>query len=252
MNESGGLVMAGPVVSAREARYQSLAAEWRAIVKRPAPSEARFVVLKAEADALLDAGRWSSGPADLLTVLGRAGDELFHSRMLAWLMTPSGRHGLRRAFLLAFLEQLWPREALFATGPVTVSTEVARSDEDDAGNRHEARADIEILGDGATVVIENKVGAGEQALQCERQYWAWRQLPDPRWIYLTPRGEPPASAASPAAQAAWRTRTYRDVRRALARALDETSDAPLHTGRSTAIQYLATLDAHAIFTGRRR
>jgi hypothetical protein len=91
-----------------EARLSLVAAEWAAIAARPAPDDATFRALRDEAEAIKQAGKWVSGPADVLTILGRHRDELFHSRMLGWLMSPSGRHGLGDRFLRAFLAEALP------------------------------------------------------------------------------------------------------------------------------------------------
>jgi PD-(D/E)XK nuclease superfamily len=232
-----------------EARFIALAAEWRALnAPLPAPSEGRFAELRAEAQAIRTAGRWVSGPADLLTILRRHRDELFHSRLLGWLLGPTGRHGLGDRFLGAFLDEIWPGEGLAEDpGTVEIDLEVTRSGASDAtGEILESRADIVIHLESLVVVIENKLDAGEQADQCERVYWSWVHDPvDVRWIFLTPSGHPATSASSPEARSAWRTASYSQVRRALATALAAAPDAPAEGGRASALQYLATLAAQA-------
>lgn len=177
----------------------------------------------------------------MLSVLGRQRDELMHSRLLAWLMIPTNRHGLGRRFLAAFLDRLWPGEELLRSGPVRVDTEVLNSGPDDAGSTREARADIVLRGQNATVVIENKLDAGEQPDQCERLYWAWTSEPgDTKWVFLSPNGRAPVTVASAAATAAWRSMSYAEVREVLAGAVDD-ADPSDSTGRRTAAQYLASL-----------
>ena len=66
-----------PSISERERRFEAVAAEWRRIAADARrPNEIRFSALKREADAIIDAGQWVSGPADMLSVLGRQRDEL--------------------------------------------------------------------------------------------------------------------------------------------------------------------------------
>jgi hypothetical protein len=177
----------------------------------------------------------------MLSVLGRQRDELAHSRLMGWLLVPTNRHGLGRRFLTGFLDHLWPGDDLLRSGPVFVETEVSASALDEAGGARAARADIVLRGDGLTVLIENKLDAGEGLDQCERLYWAWASEPgDTRWVFLTPSGRPPITAVSEAARSAWRTMSYGDLRAALASAIADGSGSEA-TGRSTAQQYLASL-----------
>lgn len=177
----------------------------------------------------------------MLSVLGRQRDELVHSRLIGWLLGPTNQHGLGRRFLNAFLDYLWPDERLLPSGPVVVETEMTRSAADELGSMREARADIVLHGDGVTVLIENKLDAGEQPEQCERLYWAWADEPvDTRWVFLTPTGRAPVTATSQAARSAWRTMSYGDVRELLTGAV-ESAGVSSSTGRSSAMQYLATL-----------
>src|SRR4051794_1933502 len=52
-------------------------------------------------------GVWMSGPVDLMTILDLQRDELSHSAMVAWLLTPTGTHGLGSRLLEAILESGW-------------------------------------------------------------------------------------------------------------------------------------------------
>jgi hypothetical protein len=199
--------------------------------------------MKAEALQMQAAGHWVSGPGDLLTILGRQRDELFHSRMLAWLLSPTGRHGLGDRFLRAFLAAAWPGESLADGGTVQIELERPGAGTSTVtGESLEARADLVIRLESVVIVIENKLDAGEQESQCERLYWSWAGEPtDVRWLFLTPNGRPPATATSDEARAAWRPLSYSKVRRALLAVLDATVGSPFETGRSSAFQYLATL-----------
>jgi hypothetical protein len=224
-----------------EVRFQELRTEWSAMTELPPPDRVRFDEVRLEAEAIIEAGLWSSGPADMLTVLGRHRDELMHSRMISWLLVPTHRHGLGRAFLTGLLDRLWPGDLLMRSGAVLAETEVSLSALDEGGRLREARADIVIQGEGPIVVIENKLDAGEGSEQCERLYWAWAAEPgEVRWVFLTPTGRQPVTATSDSARAAWRTLAYADVREILSSALERTKGNAA-SGRPTAIQYLSTL-----------
>ena len=228
-----------------EAQHAAMAAEWAAIAIRPVPQERGFLAVRDEADAIKKAGNWVSGPADLITILGRHRDELFHSRMLGWLMNPSGRHGLGDRFLLEFLAEALPGVAADPRG-VQITLEVTRTGISDVtGETVEARADLVVATESLVVVVENKVDAGEGNNQCERLYWPWaKDSIDTRWVFLTPSGRDPISATSDEARAAWRTISYQQIRRVLARTLDEAPAQEDGLGRASARQYLATLAAH--------
>lgn len=222
-------------------RFDKVRAEWLAITQLPPPDLERFTDVKRQADTLIDAGLWTSGPSDMLGVLGRQRDELMHSRLIGWLLIPTNRHGLGRAFLAGFLDHLWPGEALLRSGPVFVETEEKGSALDELGRQRDARADIVLRGEGLTVLIENKLDAGEQPDQCERLYWAWAAEPgETRWVFLTPTGRPPVTATSTAAISAWRAMSYAELRRVVSAAIENAATSQ-STGRATAMQYLASL-----------
>jgi hypothetical protein len=233
--------MSGTYSSELDARFNAVRAEWLAIAQQAAPDSHAFERVRHEADALISAGLWTSGPADLLSVLGRQRDELAHSRLIAWLLVPTNRHGLGRRFLVAFLDHLWPGEALMARGPVSVETEVVGAGLDATDRTREARADIILRGGGLTVLIENKLDAGEQPDQCERLYWGWANEPgETRWVFLTPTGREPTTTVSDTAKSAWRTMSYRNVRDVAANVLSDAIDSDA-LGLATARQYLETL-----------
>lgn len=228
-----------------ETQFADLEREWRALVPSDVPNESAFASASTEAKDIRARGRWVSGPSDMLTILGRHRNELVHSRLLAWLLNPTGQHGLGDRFLRAFLESLWPGDDTLAPGVVEIELERARTGLNErTGLMVEARADLVIRLDAAVVVVENKVDAGEQPAQCERLYWSWVHDPtEVRWVYLTPTGRPPTTAASPEALAAWRTASYAQVTNSLSQVLDEASGSPGDLGRASARQYLATLVA---------
>src|SRR4029079_7813812 len=76
-------------MTAAAIRIESTRAEWHAITRRPRVDLERFTAVKTEADDLVNRGLWTSGPSDMLSVLGRQRDELIHSRLIAWLLVPT-------------------------------------------------------------------------------------------------------------------------------------------------------------------
>jgi hypothetical protein len=228
-------------------RFDEVAAEWRALVRPAAPDTARFRALKGEADEIIQRGSWVSGPDDLMSVMGRQRDEVMHSRVIAWLLRPTGRHGLGSRFLNEVMAHVWPDEDPIGSVLVTVDTETTRSAADDEGESREARADIVIYGESVTIVLENKVDAGEGIDQCERLYWSWADQPtETRWLFLSPTGRAPVTATSAEALAAWRTISYGELRSLLTRLLSSPGQPDAAIGRSTAYQYLATLAKVAV------
>jgi len=234
-----------------EERYQALALEWQHTQPpsgpRPIPDEAAFLAARAEVDAIRAAGHWVSGPGDLLSILGRQRDELFHSRLIGWLLRPNGRHGLGNRFARAFFAEIWPGEEIDTGGGIAVELERTRSGRSDAtGRTVEARADLVVSLESLVIVIENKLDAGEGHDQCERLYWPWsRDAVETRWVFLTPSGREQVTATSEVARAAWTSAGYGQVMRALETALSTAPDLGDAPGRSSARQYLATLHVQA-------
>ena len=181
--------------------------------------------MESEYRSLVAAGKWTQGPADVFGIVGLSRSELHHSAMLAWLLDPTGRHGMGECFALAFTELVAgvPRESV---GVRRVQTEV---------QRRETRADIVVWAQEITVVIEVKVDAGEGMRQCDRLFERFSAEPGSRFVFLTPSGTAPSTATGPAATAfvpiAWH-----QVADLLASAMASTSC------RSTAVVgYLETL-----------
>jgi hypothetical protein len=231
-----------------EGRFAHVAREWARITNAAGPlDDDHFAAIAGEAQGIVDAGRWVSGPEDLLTIIGRQRAELFHSRVLGWLMTPTGKHGMGSAFLLRLVRELWPDEEVGTGGPIVIELEKSRSGVSTvSGETHEARADVVVSLERIVIVVENKLDAGEQPAQCERLYWAWRDSAvDSRWVYLTITGRRPTTAYSDEALSAWRTLSYAQVAVALDAALADTDRGELHPGRAAALQYLTTLQAQA-------
>ena len=152
----------------------------------------------AEVAELKRTGKWRSGPSDVLTIIGRHRDELTHSAMVEWLMTPTGHHGLGTRVLEAILEAGWPD-----SDPPSAIDHVILERETSYGDR---RADIIVRFDDMTLVVENKIGATESNDQCEDVYQQWIEpARDVRFLLLTLSGSPPATTMTPDASDAWRS-----------------------------------------------
>lgn len=214
--------------------FADLSADWAGVA---AASHARitawddeFERLTQETAALTRQGKWVSGPADLMTIIGRHRDELSHSAAVAWLLTPTGHHGLGTRLLGALLVAGWPPPAYPEPGleSVVVDREVT------CGVR---RADIVVQAGAITLVIENKVDAPESAYQCEDLYRWWIERgPDIRFLLLSPLGRAPMSTSTRAAADAWRHVSYSGLAAAVQELIDEAADAS--TGSHAVRQYL--------------
>ena len=222
-----------------EREFTQVDAEWQAVGRLRAEGavgiwEHELAELAAIQRSLEVDGRWVSGPSDLMSVIGRAGDELTHSAVLAWLLAPSARHGFGAQLLARIAEQLWPDEPL-PIGPVVTEREVG--DHVGAGTR----ADVLVwIGSEALLVIENKVYAPEGIDQAERLYKAWSgKRADVRFVFLTRSGSAPASVRSSEARLAWRALSYHALASHIGNLLDERLADDLAT--STVRQYLATI-----------
>ncbi len=219
-----------------------MAAAWSALApsKEGLPSEAwpeQFDGVRAAYMRLVEEGRWTSGPRDLMSVLGATDLELPHSRVLAWLLQPTGRHGLGSSVLERILRAGWPDMPM----PDDVSMTVVRREvpRDDALGA--TRADVVVMVGPTILVIENKVWAAESEEQCEAQYRHWLpEADDVRFLFLSRDGYLPRSVVSPEAQAAWRAMSYRQ----LAGLLDELDDRldPTDSAAMAVRQYRAALE----------
>jgi hypothetical protein len=199
--------------------------------------ERDLALIDREQRDLERAGRWVSGPSDLMAVLRITGDELRHSDMLAWLLSPTRRHGFGDAFLKRLADLLWPNASL-PEGPIIVERE--RVDRLEMGTR----ADILLWAGESLIVIENKVYSPEGLDQCERLYRAWTgTVDDVRFLLLSRSGAAPVTASTPEAREAWTSASYALV----ASILEDLAGAGLPSDElaaSTIRQYVATLRRH--------
>lgn len=189
----------------------------------------RVVSMRERMQDLARAGRWASGPHDLLSVVGLNRWELAHSAALGWLCNPNASHGLGSAFLDGLVARTG--KAVDVTGPIVCRTEVARAD---------SRADVVVEGPGWVLVIEVKVDAGEQPRQAQRLYEDWFEDSDARFIFLTRHDLPPATACL-ASRDHWTVVSWRTVRGLLTSLA--ASGQPSAHGRPALTEYLRTLES---------
>jgi hypothetical protein len=224
-----------------EQRYQELLSEWVAIGVPDGASlvdrwERAFAEMKGEQVELADRGQWVSGRSDLLGVLGRGRREVHHTTILGWLLDPAMPHPLGTRFLERFLRRCCPWRTF--AGPELSSVRV-RCEE----CREHGRADLVVLADHLTVVVEAKVDHVERPRQCDDLYRDYGDEPGIAFAFLTPDGARPTTATGAAAEA-FVTVSFTDVRddlrAALAEAGEAASSGPAH---GSVISYLQTLDA---------
>jgi hypothetical protein len=191
-------------------------AAWASATTVTLPGDWQDGFREAEAahDDLIRAGRWQSGPRSLLGVLGLRSSEVDHSKVLAWLLDPTARHGLGSALL----ERLLVRLGMPATHArhrirVAVEEECQPGDRPDVGY-----VDIVVRGDGWTVVIENKVWSGQHGRQLDTYHASYTDGAT-TFAFLTPDGIPARSADPQVAAAyiplSWRRHVIPDLQSAL-------------------------------------
>ena len=208
-------------ISAR--RTTALLASWRTAM----------LEMRREHDRLVSDGLWVTGPSDFLDIIGLARDENTHSKMLAWLLKPTNRHGLGCALVRRLLEHCTgnPAPARLAVWDVKFSQW-----------RNGREADLVVWGEDFTLVIENKVGADEQPDQCDDLYRHFKIEKVPLFLFLTPDGRKPDTATTPRAQRAFKTLSWPEIRVMIEAALTESQP---ESGSAEAVDvvenYLQTL-----------
>lgn len=192
-----------------------------------------FSDMQSQHDRLVANGRWVAGPSDFLAVINLARHENTHSRVLKWLLTPTARHGLGCSLAERLVQHCagkLPRKPL-AVKRVAFSVW-----------RHGREADLVVWGDSFTLIIENKVDAGEQSDQADDLYANFKTETAPLFLFLTPDGREPLTATNPDAQRAFRCISWPSVRKMIEAALAE---SPSTSRSATAVDvvenYLRTL-----------
>lgn len=177
-----------------ELAFDALENEWRLFSRQASVDlgawESEDASIVRDQQTLVAAGLWVSGPADVLSILDLAGNELSHSAMMAWLLTPTRRHGFGDRILRELLELVWPDLPSTPGGADLVRREIPRAD---PGSEVETRADIVIERGDSWVIIGNKVWAAEGPDQCERLCRAWADVAtDVRFLFVSPTGCEPS------------------------------------------------------------
>ena len=172
--------------------------------------------MRRQHDRLVSHGQWVTGPSDVLDIIGLARNENTHSRMLQWLLNPTGRHGLGCALVRRLVGHC---TAKLVPPPLPVR-EVTFSQW-----RNDREADLVVRGDDFTLVIENKVDAPEQPRQCDDLYSNFRNENAPLFLFLTLDGRKPRTATTPCAQRSFRTLSWPEVRAMIETTLEESLPA---------------------------
>lgn len=219
---------------------RDMRSEWSSVVPSPATVLDWETAIAGMTNEMARAGgSWKAGRADLLYAAGRGGDELVHSNVLKWLLSPSARHGLGPALLVDLVREAWG-VPLKGASLATVRREVRRS------SRTRRRiADLIVTAGGVRLVIENKVYSDEDDHQCEDLYRLWTaELDDDDspelvlFVLLSRHGRDPWSVDTKEAAAAWRGLRWQWVERWLRDHVHEVDSA---VARSTVVQYIASL-----------
>ena len=230
-----------------EDQFQAMEGEWEGIRQQNMRDvtttwKRAMTEMSHEYQDLVSRGLWVSGPSDFFSIIERAEDERTHSRMLAWLLTPTGRHGLRNLLLIRLLEHY---DSKHGDAEALQAQSIARA----AGClykvecscwRNNREADIVVWGEGFTLVIEMKVNAGESLTQCDDLYENFKGEPGSRFLFLTRDGASPKTATTSCAIRAFKTISWPRVRCMIENALN---DPVSKQGAAVAIveNYLLTL-----------
>ena len=200
--------------------------EWKEIRQRKQASDMtrwkkQVAEMKHAYQALVSRGLWVSGPADFLSIINRAEDERTHSRILAWLLTPTGRHGFRNLILMGLLQHYDAKhgdaEAMQAQS-IAPAADLLYNVECSCW-RNGREADIVVWGTDFTLVVEMKVNAGEPPTQCDDLYTNFNGQ-RARFLFLTRDGRKPTTATTAESQRAFETVSWPQVRRIIEVALN--------------------------------
>ena len=172
--------------------------------------------MRRQHDRLVSDGLWVAGPSDFLAIIDQARTENTHSRLLQWLLMPTGRHGLGCGLVRRLVEHCTgePAPASLAVREVVFSQW-----------RNDREADLVVWCEDLTLVIENKVDATEQPRQCDDLYANFKNEKAPLFLFLTPDGRKPGTATTPGALCAFRTLSWPEVRTMIEAALNESRPA---------------------------
>ena len=220
-----------------DGRFRAMQGEWgeisvRRTRVRMAAWRGAMSEMRRQHDRLVSDGLWVTGPSDFLAIIDQARAENTHSRMLQWLLKPTGRHGLGCGLVRRLVEHCTGKPA---TAFLTVR-EVAFSQW-----RNDREADLVVWGEDFTLVIENKVDATEQPRQCDDLYANFKNEKAPRFLFVTPDGRKPRTATTPGALRAFRTLSWPEVRTMIVTALNESRPSADAVAVNVVRNYLRTL-----------
>ncbi len=120
----------------------------------------------------------AEGPIfDWLGGLGLRDDERFLTRVLAWLLSPAGTHGLGGSCLVAFFAECGLHRVLAPADGEGWSVE-REPRFDWSGSEKIDSPDLVLRGPGVVLVVEHKVNAGRTSVD---QYERYRKLANERW-----------------------------------------------------------------------
>lgn len=191
-----------------EANFREMECEWGEISAHRtrvllAKWKGAMLEMKHQHDRLVSGSQWVTGPQDFLDIIGRARDENTHSRMLEWLLNPTGRHGLVCGLVRRLVEHCANRSAPIPLAVRKVKFSLWRNDRE---------ADLVVWGKDFTLVIENKVDAKEEPGQCDDLYANFKNEKGPLFLFLTPDGRKPCTARTMGAQSSFRTLSWPELR----------------------------------------
>ena len=190
--------------------------------------------MRRQHDRLVSDGLWLTGPSDFLDIVDRARHENTHSRMLAWLLKPTARHGLGCGFVRRLVEHCTGEGVSAPVAVRKVAFSVWRNDRE---------ADLVVWGRNFTLVIETKVDASEQPSQCDDLYENFKNENTALFLFLTPDGRKPRTTTTQRSQRAFRTLSWPQVRAMLETALNESRPPPGVAPAADVVRnYLRTLE----------
>ena len=165
---------------------------------------------------------WHRGEWNVFDVLGRTRLEDAHTDALAWLFDPQQAHGMGTNALEAFLRKSWGRKL---PNPEIIAVNPRRK-----LDAH-STIDIEVIGHGWWVAVENKVDDQERDSQTQRYAAHYQRLGGRIGktvfpVFLTRQGERADSRR-------FKTMSYRELREVL-----ETLASPTEAGRVILRQFI--------------
>lgn len=219
-----------------ESAFVELLREWNGLASRTTVDLAHwprvFDGMLADELHLRSDGRWTRGRDDFMGVLGIERAEVRHSRLIAWLLDPCGRHGLGSSFLVQLLSKAMSPGEIESIRPALAGASSSCEVPIEGG-----RLDIVVEAAGLYLVIENKVDAPEADRQCE-YYFDTVTRAGRRFVFLTPDSRPLRTEREDLREA-FATCLYADLANMLEHALR--SGDPNAAGRTVATEYLRTL-----------